>query len=204
MSALDRVSRLLRLPSVYSLFSRLVGKDFFRVYLTQHVRPKPGDRVLDLGCGPADILKFLHGFEFTGVDVSDRYIAAARKRFGARAQFVCTSVTSISPDGQFNGFSLVLATGLVHHLDDEQARAMFRLARLALRDGGCLVTLDGCFVEGQPKLARWLLEHDRGRFVRTKSHYERLASESFLRVEAYLVHNLLRVPYSHLIMRCST
>ena len=38
--------------------------------------------------------------------------------------------------------------------------------RKALRPGGVLFTLDGCYAAGQPRLAKWLLDNDRGVHVR--------------------------------------
>jgi hypothetical protein len=47
-----------------------------------------------------------------------------------------------------------------------------------------------------------MLAKDRGKFVRTRDEYLRLASTRFSKVEPHLRHDLLRVPYTHLIMRC--
>jgi hypothetical protein len=80
---------------------------------------------------------------------------------------------------------------------------MFDLVRRALRPHGRLVPFDGCYVPGQSPIARWFLGKDRGRFVRTREEYARLASATFGNVELNLRHDLLRIPYTHLIMRCS-
>ena len=42
-------------PRVYSLFARLIGATRGRLrYVHRHIRPRPGDKILDIGCGPAD------------------------------------------------------------------------------------------------------------------------------------------------------
>ena len=92
---------------------------------------------------------------------------------------------------------------MLHHLDDETAAKLFTLARLALQPNGRLITFDGCYSPGQSRVAHWLLGRDRGKFVRTRAQYERLASACFSKVECHLRHDLLRIPYTHLIMRCS-
>ncbi len=48
-----------------------------------------------------------------------------------------------------------------------------RLARAALRPGGRLVTADGCYLDGQSRIARLLLKMDRGRHVRTEAGVRR-------------------------------
>jgi len=188
---------------VYSLFARIVGATRGRqVYVQEHIRPKAGDRILDIGCGPADILEALPEVEYHGFDLSPDYIESARKRFGRRGQF---HVEAVSADlvKKYAGFDLVLATGVLHHLTDAEATDLFQVARTALKPGGRLVTLDGCFVDAQSAIARHLLRRDRGQFVRPQPEYLRLASKVFSKVESHLTHNLLRIPYTHIIMKCS-
>jgi SAM-dependent methyltransferase len=91
-------------------------------------------------------------------------------------------------------FDLVLATGILHHLDDSRALSLFELARKALKPTGRLITFDGCFVAGQPKLAKFVVSRDRGAFVRQPEQYSRLASASFGKVETFVRHDLLRIP----------
>jgi hypothetical protein len=91
----------------------------------------------------------------------------------------------------------------LHHLADDEALALLRLARAALKPGGRFVTFDGCLVDGQSAFARFLLRRDRGRFVRHRDDYLRLASRVFPNVTASVRHDLLRLPYTHIILECS-
>ena len=75
---------------------------------------------------------------------------------------------------------------------------------MALSAKGRLVTYDGCYVPDQSRIARWLLRNDRGQYVRTRDAYEKLAGSAFARVEPHLRHDMLRIPYTHLILRCSS
>src|SRR5262249_33209123 len=155
----------------------------------EYIQPVPGEKVLDIGCGPADILDYLPQVDYTGVDLSAEYIESARQRFANRGRFWCNDVGAggvEALESELGSFSLVLATGLVHHLDDRQSAAMFDLVARALRPGGRLVTFDGCYMPGQSKVARWFLARDRGRFVRGKEDYARLASARFSTVEQHV------------------
>ena len=204
MKAIEHLKRILSVPAGYRLFRRLVGgKDVLRIYLDEYVKPVPGEKVLDIGCGPADVLDYLPKVDYTGVDISPEYIASAQKRLGHRARFFCSDVAAFILQKEQGTFDLVLATGVVHHLENSQATGLFELARKALRPGGRLVTFDGCYVPGQSRMARWVLAQDRGKFVREQSQYESLASGFFSKIESTLRHDLLRIPYTHLIMRCS-
>jgi SAM-dependent methyltransferase len=195
---------LLGRPAVYSVFRRLVGRDSARsVYAREHLRLSPGQRVLDLGCGPGDILQFLPAVDYVGYDINRSYIERARRRFGTRGKFLCATLGPELDVGT-QAFDVAIAHGVLHHLDDEAVRALFRLARRALRPGGRLVTFDGCYVEGQPALARLFLSLDRGRHVRGREAYEALARSAFDEVKSFLRHDLIRIPYTHLIMECGT
>ncbi len=197
------LSDVLAQACVYSFFARLIGASRGRqTYVERYLQPKIGDRILDIGCGPADILEALPAVDYHGFDLSAPYIHSARKRFGMRGQFHVAPV-SMELVRKYSGFDLVLATGVLHHLTDAQAADLFQVAKAALKPRGALITLDGCFAEGQSPIARCLLRRDRGKFVRNQAEYLRLASAGFGKVESHLVHDLLRIPYTHLIMRCS-
>jgi SAM-dependent methyltransferase len=201
--SIRKLSSILSLPAGYRLFSRLVRGNAWETYISEYIKPASGEKVLDIGCGPADILDYLPAINYTGVDLSQEYIDSARNRFGNRGRFLCSDVGSVEIEAERGSFSLVLATGLIHHLDNRQAAAMFEMVRRALRPEGRFITFDGCYVPGQSPMARWFLARDRGQFVRTQEEYTRLASEKFSAVEMHLRHDLLRIPYTHLIMRCS-
>jgi len=204
MKISEKLAQILSLPAGYRLLRRAVGGgDLWRAYLDEYVKPIPGAKGLDIGCGPADVLRHLPQVDYTGLDYSQKYIDSALARFGGRGRFWCSDVSRVALELERGTFSLALATGVVHHLNDQQAADLFGLARLALGPNGRLITFDGCYVPGQSRVARWMLAHDRGKFVRARAEYERLASAAFSKVEGHLRHDLLRIPYTHLIMHCA-
>lgn len=196
------LTALLGVPVFYRAFARLVNGDARTIYQREYLRVKPGERVLDIGCGPADVLEVLPpDITYVGFDASAEYIEAARRRYGARGRFEQRRITPASLK-DFEGFDLVMANGVLHHLDDAAAHELFEIARVALRPAGRLVTLDGCYSSRQSTIARYLLSRDRGQFVRTASEYEALARSHFPKVIANMRHDLLRIPYTHLILEC--
>jgi len=194
---------VLKLPLGYRAFIRAIGGSYRDAYLRDYVRPRAGQRVLDIGCGPGDVLAHLPAVDYVGIDMDERYIRAARSRFGGRGEFRCQSVEDVvvSEPGSYD---IVMANGVLHHLDDVQARQLLSVARQALKPGGRLTTFDGCYVPGQVWLARWLLQLDRGHYVRTREAYVTLAETAFGQVCSHVRHDLLRIPYTHHIMVCST
>ena len=195
------IKRALRVPVVYRLWGRLVGgKDRGR-FAREYVRAKEGQRVLDIGCGPADIVKYLPKVDYTGFDSNPDYIATATRNYGDRGRFYCQRVSEESLAAN-EGYDIVLAVGVLHHLDDAEAEQLFHLAHAALVPGGRLITLDGVFVKGQNPIARLIISRDRGEHVRDERGYQRIAERVFSTITPTVRHDLLMIPYSHLILEC--
>jgi len=97
---------------------------------------------------------------------------------------------------------LVLAIGILHHLDDSHARALMRTAHAALKPGGRFISLDGAYVDGQSAIAHGLIARDRGQSIRTPDAYQALAEAEFGAVKGQVRDDMLYVPYTHYIMEC--
>ncbi len=195
------IRSVLAIPAAYNLWWRVVGGPAWaKVLVGQYIQPRAGARILEIGCGPGTIAGYLPDSEYVGFDMSSKYIEMARKRF-PHAQFVCERVSQFSLAKQ-QSFDAVLALGIVHHLDDQEARQLFQIAYDALKSGGKLITFDGVWTSDQSPVARWLLARDRGEYVRNKGEYVNIASQVFANVKANVRHDLIRIPYSHLILEC--
>lgn len=197
------IRSILSLPSMYSLFGWLLGGNRSRpIFVENYIRPQKGDRILDIGCGPGDLIPYLPEVEYLGFDLSEQYIEMAQKRFGNYATFRCERV-STSNLTQQSYFDLVLAVGILHHLDDDEALKLFQIAQTVLKPGGRLITFDGVFVDNQSPCAKWIISKDRGQNVRTKDGYIALASKIFPDISCNIRHDLLRIPYTHIILECT-
>lgn len=200
-----KLNSILEQPVFYKLFSTLVGaQNSQSVFVNQYVRPATGDRVLDIGCGPGNILDHLPQVDYFGFDFNPSYIESATRRYGNRGQFFCQRVSEAqvfleNPES----FDIVLAIGILHHLNDEEAIDLFEIARRTLKKNGRLVTFDGCYVGGQSQAAKYLLSRDRGQFVRDEKGYADLAKARFDGVRVSIRHDLLNIPYTHIIMDCA-
>jgi SAM-dependent methyltransferase len=99
--------------------------------------PRPGDRIVDLGCAAGALTDFFSGFgaTVTGVDASPQAIAKARSLF-PQLQFVEADVRRL-PFAE-GSFDKAVAGDLAEHLDEETFRAMLRELRRVLVPGGTL------------------------------------------------------------------
>lgn len=192
---------ILSVPTVYTWFQRIVRGNGYLVYVTRHIRAEEGDRILDIGCGTGDILRHMPRVDYLGFDMDEKFVRAANESYGHRGTFLCQAVDQDSVE-QFSNFDIVCATGVLHHLDNREALELFRLAQRALKPGRRLVTLDGCFVEGQSILSRFTLSIDRGKYVRKSEEYIDLASQVFREVKTAIYPSFFRIPQSIIIMEC--
>jgi SAM-dependent methyltransferase len=194
--------RLLSNPLLYQILQNILGAQKYRkIVAATHIRPRTGLRVLDAGCGCGDILAFLPDTQYVGFDLCKKYIEKAKKRFKGKGTFFCLDVNEANFEN--NKFDVILATGFLHHLEDEEVSRLFASAKKMLAEGGRVITVDPYLADGQSSIARFLISKDRGRNVRTANGYEQIARASFNKVDVKLYQNLLYIPYSHIALECS-
>lgn len=197
----DGLRRFLEHPLVYEGFQRAVGKNRLRRrFVDEFVRPQPGERLLDFGCGPGDLVPFMPRVDFVGFDISATYIASARSRFGERARFY-NDLDELR--NRERAFDVAVCIGVLHHIDDDTCLDSLRVIRDLLSDGGRFIVTEPHLHEDQHWIARELIRRDRGRFVRPESAYRQLLSTAFSSVKVRRDESLMRVPYSLSIFTCS-
>ena len=198
------IHRVLSIPAIYNLSQALFGANRSRYKLAQdHFRVIPAQRVVDVGCGTGEILGFLPvGIHYHGFDLDPDYIAAARAKYSDRGRFECADITKLSAEA-LPPCDLAIAIGLLHHLDDDGARALMSNLAQRLVPGGRLVTIDGVWEPGQSSIARAILARDRGRNIRDESGYLSLVPDTFSARKLIIRRDLLNIPYSHAVMECT-
>jgi len=197
------IRSILSHAAIYNFVQLILGAEKARRILVQDFFPKAFTfRMLDIGCGTAEILRHLpKGIHYTGFDASETYIHQAQKRFGQRGDFYAERITKKTLP-HLGSFDLILAFGLLHHLSDDEALALFETAHQVLASGGRLLTIDPCFMSDQHDLARWLICKDRGQNIRTPEQYAALANRHFSHVKSTVRQDMLYIPYTHLILEC--
>jgi 2-polyprenyl-3-methyl-5-hydroxy-6-metoxy-1,4-benzoquinol methylase len=193
--------KFLEISSVYAkLMGFLLGANTHKTLVDEYIQPTPGCSVLDVGCGPAVILDLFHDVKYVGLDHNPNYIATATKKYGSKGTFICAGVNQLNDYG-LKTFDRIIILGVMHHLDDAQLAQLMMSLKDRLNHGGVLITFDVAFEDKQNLIAKLLAKNDRGNFVRTKEQYIEFIEMSFKVQQADIRHDLLRVPYTHLLTR---
>jgi len=198
---MDIARSALSLPVVYDSYQSLVGAPrCHQRFISEMVRPRPGDRVLDIGCGVGASVRYLpQGVGYVGIDVSQPYIDRARADYAGRGEFLCADAGAVDA-ATIGQFDLAFSFGVLHHLSDDIVNRVIKLVRAVVRPGGRFVTIDPCYVPGQNAIAKLLIDNDRGEFVRDEGGYRRLMS-GLGGLSMTVHHDLLRIPYTQVVMQ---
>jgi SAM-dependent methyltransferase len=104
---------------------------------------RPGDRVLDLGCGPGSLWPYWSALPdvstLVGVDLSPRMVDVARRRHPAGTFLVGRAHDLPFPDGSFD---LVIASAVLHHVPPEHQQGAVDEIHRVLDEHGAVVGRD--------------------------------------------------------------
>ena len=194
---------LLKSPRLYEAVQACMGAvDLRREFASRCIQAKAGDRVIDIGCGPGEILRFLPSqVDYQGCEPNPRYVEQALRNFGVRGSFHVGYFTKTHAD-EIRDVDSAGGSAVLHHLDDTAAVTLFKLLRSVLRPGGRVVSLDNVYVPDQNRIAKLLIGLDRGNNVRTPDQYNALPKQSFDNVFGHIVHKKFP-PYTYYFMQAS-
>jgi ubiquinone/menaquinone biosynthesis C-methylase UbiE len=159
----------------------LMREDVFKRRLVREAAIRPGDRVLDLGCGTGTLTLLLAQLHpesrVTGVDGDSLALSVARRKAtkaGASISFDQGLATELPyPEASFDR---VVSSLMLHHLEhDDKLRALAEVRRV-LRPGGTLNVVD--FGPPSTRFAR-LLVHLAHRTERVHENLEGRLPELF-------------------------
>jgi SAM-dependent methyltransferase len=127
-------------PVLFIFLRGILENDFkaIRATIRRELDLGPSARTLDLGCGPGAFSDLFEKGDYVGADLNPRYIDHARRtRKGA---FIVGDARKVDlPDGRFDQ---ILVFGLLHHLPDEDVRAVLTECRRLLVAGGRLLVIE--------------------------------------------------------------
>lgn len=174
MALIGFIERLLEHPTIYALVqARFVDEKF--AVMERHFRSQKIKRVLDLGCGPGINAARFADADYVGVDINERYLAAARAKH--RGRFVQADIETADLLS-LGTFDTILVNSLLHHLPDEGVRRILRQLPALLEADGTVHVLE--LLQPKPRsLVGIMALVDRGRYPRPLAAWRELFEEHF-------------------------
>src|SRR5262249_27057447 len=134
------VERISDHPVLFIFFRSILENDFkaIRTLIRRELKLGQGLRTLDLGCGPGAFADLFGGDDYVGADLNARYIDYARHH--RKGTFVVSDARKVElPDRRFDQ---ILIFGLLHHLSDEDTRAVLAESKRLLEPGGRILAIE--------------------------------------------------------------
>jgi ubiquinone/menaquinone biosynthesis C-methylase UbiE len=173
------------------------GARTMRAIVDQYVQARPGESIIDVGCGYGDLARCLKDVKYVGIDLNPSYIEFARRHNSVpHAEFLVGDASRLS-DHDLGTFDCAVLVGVLPRLSDDQATSTLRAVSEMLQSNGRLVAAETVFDPSQRTTARILAALDRGRYVRDRVRYEQLVSPWFGKTVTELRHDLFWYPYTH-------
>ncbi len=193
---------ILEFAWTYRLYQWLAGShNYYRLFADRYICYKPGQKILDLGCGPADILRFLPAdADYTGIDLNPDYIRKA-KRSNPGKTFICGDIAKPDFHIEDESFHTIFMIGVQHHLPDEAIEKMLDFAYRKLKPGGKLLSLDPAYSGQQGRLELWFMKNDRGKYIRKPEEYKSLTGRFFKDNSIDIFHGVMHIPFTFNIVK---
>ena len=179
---------LINSPSVYKLIQKfMLGTSFRKKIIEKNIKKK-NVNVLDIGCGPAEIIDYMPDCNYYGYDIDERSIRYAKKNYSNKNyHFFCKEFRK-KEIKKLPKFDFVILFGIMHHLDSKQVNSILGLCKKKMKKNSKLLTEDPIKIKNQNFIARFLINNDRGINVREKSQYLKLLRVHFRKLKSKVTH----------------
>ena len=171
------VERISDNPVLFILCRRILENDFkaIRALIRRDLKVRAGLRTLDLGCGPGAFADVFEGDPYVGADLNARYIAHAQRK--CAGTFVVGDARQL--DLPSASFDQVLIFGMLHHLSDDDTRAVLREVVRLLVPGGRLLVIEDIPAVSKLNLIGHLIHNvENGEHIRPSEDYRRLYADA--------------------------
>ena len=172
------INFLLKNPNLYRFYQKSVrGKydeyDFFKFIFKKKIFGNV--RMLDICCGDSFVLDYIseHIDDYLGVDNNEKYLKKCRKQWG-KFNFINLDINNEKNIEHFLKFkpNFIFMNGAIHHLDDKIVKSIKSFVINNFPDSYFL-SYDP-IKNNNNLLNTVMLKLDRGKFIRSKSQYDKL------------------------------
>ena len=199
---INKIYNFINSPLVYRIIQYIMSGTSFRNSIIKKNIKKSNLKILDIGCGPAQILEQIPRCDYYGYDIDQRSIQYAKKKYRQKNyHFYCKKFNKTEIK-KLPKFDFVIFFGILHHLSNKEADKMLTLCKRIMKKNSKLLTEDPILVEKQNIIAKFLIEKDRGINVRQKKEYINLLKKHFKKIKNKVTHQFF-IPYTWFTTICS-
>ena len=198
----NQIYNFINNPLIYKIIQYVMSGTSFRNSIIKKNIRKSNLKILDIGCGPAQILEHIPQCDYYGYDIDQRSIQYAKKKYRQKNyHFYCKKFNKTEIK-KLPKFDFVIFFGILHHLSNKEADKMLTLCKRIMKKNSKLLTEDPILVEKQNIIAKFLIEKDRGINVRQKKEYINLLKKHFKKIKNKVTHQFF-IPYTWFTTICS-
>ncbi len=188
-------------PLVYKIIQKIMSGTSLRKKIIKANIKKKNLNILDIGCGPAEVIDYIPGCKYYGYDIDKRSIEYAKKKYSNKNyHFFCKKFHN-KEIKKLPMFDFVILFGILHHLNNKQANNVLALCKKKMKKNSKLLTEDPIFVNNQNFVARFLISKDRGNNVRKEKEYLKLLKLHFKNLKSKVTHQFF-IPYTWFTTIC--
>ena len=195
-----KIAKIFDNANLYKLFQFGVSRSGTAEIIRDEIlKPKNVNNVLDFGCGIGYHANEFIKSSYLGIEPLQSCVDKANIMFSRKgAEFIVGDHVALRsiPDSSYD---LVMAIGVLHHIDDLIFHEFVEESLRVLKPGGRLTTFDPVLHDQQSLFSRWVVRRDRGQWVRNEREYLTVISTYYGQdVNSKIYSKLLRIPYDHI------
>ena len=172
----------------FEIVIRIITLDYFSIKHTIRALVKRSElsahpKILDIGCGTGALANIFNSKDYLGFDFDHESILQARRSF-PKYKFI--EANAVNPLLGNKRFDLILISGVLHHLNNQDLTSALRVVKPHLNKSGKVI-----IIEAIPPIFRWniigrvLRSVDQGHYIRSLNNYVRLVKRYFKVIDSY-------------------
>ena len=198
----NQIYNFINNPLIYKIIQGVMSGTSFRNGIIKKNITKNNLKILDIGCGPAQILEHIPQCDYYGYDIDDRSIQYAKKKYHQKNyHFYCKKFNKTELK-KLPKFDFIIFFGILHHLSNKEVHEILKLCKKIMKKNSKLLTEDPILLENQNVIAKFLIKKDRGLNVRDKQEYINLLKKHFKKIKNKVTHQYF-IPYTWFTTVCS-
>ena len=198
----NQIYNFINNPLIYKIIQGVMSGTSFRNGIIKKNITKNNLKILDIGCGPAQILEHIPKCDYYGYDIARRSIQYAKKKYYQKNyHFYCKKFNKTELK-KLPKFDFIIFFGILHHLSNKEVHEILKLCKKIMKKNSKLLTEDPILLENQNVIAKFLIKKDRGLNVRDKQEYINLLKKHFKKIKNKVTHQYF-IPYTWFTTVCS-